>query len=146
MTRTSGTSPIAACALLVAVLAPVAALAAGESAAAVPVPGTDLGAASLRAVGGLLLVLSILLGGFWLLKRFGARAGFGMQARGLLKVEGQLPIGPKKNIVVVRFLNKHLVLGVTDSSINLLTETEIGDDDTQPDFSQTLDKAQGDPR
>lgn len=132
-----------ACSL--ALVALPATLLAAEDAAPVNVPQPELGAASLKIIGMLMLLIAILLGGFWLLRRYGPKGGFGMMGRGELKLEGQLALGPKKSVVVVRFLNKHLVLGVTDTSINLLTETETGDDASQTDFSQALDKArQGD--
>lgn len=39
-----------------------------------------------------------------------------------LQVEAQLPIGPRKGLVVVRFLNKRLLLGVTEQQITMLSE------------------------
>lgn len=48
-----------------------------------------------------------------------------------LQLEVRLPLGPKKNLIVVRFLNKRLLLGVTDQRITLIQELEL-DDDSQP--------------
>ncbi len=91
-------------------------------------------------IGGLCLVLALLLIGFWLLRRYGPKGGFG--ASKWLKYEGSLAIGPRKSVVVVRFLNKVLVLGVTEHQINLLTETEAGHDDpADKDFAKVLDKS-----
>jgi flagellar protein FliO/FliZ len=52
-----------------------------------------------------------------------------------------MSLGPKKNIVVVRFLNKRMVLGVTDASFNLLTEMDTGDDTDRKDFDKALEDA-----
>ncbi len=53
-------------------------------------------------------------------------------------IEGQIAISPNKGVYVVRFLNKRLVLGVTDQQINLLLEEEaletkpLGAENAQP--------------
>ena len=94
-----------------------------------------------KVLGVLCLILALLFAGLWLLKRFGRRAGLGVFGGSHLKIEGQLALGPKKQVFVVRFLNKHLVLGVTDTSINLLTETDAEHDDPEKEFSHSLEKA-----
>ncbi|MBU1002545.1 MAG: flagellar biosynthetic protein FliO [Proteobacteria bacterium] len=102
----------------------------------------SLGNETLKVAGVLCLMLAFIFAGFWVLKRYGHRAGLGVLTRNELKLEGHLALGPKKQIVVVRFLNKRMVLGVTETSINLLTETESKhDDDSQADFTKSLDKA-----
>lgn len=104
-----------------------------------PIPGGNVGwTAYFQALGAIFLILAVLAGGFYLLKRFGPRAmGGGVFGRGTLQLEAQLPLGPRRSVVVVRFLNKRLVLGVTDSNINLLTETETGHDDEVPEYTST---------
>lgn len=104
-------------------------------------PASDLGSAWLTMVGGLFIILALLFVVLWLLKRYGPKAGLGMFHRGDLKMEGQLGLGPKKSVVVVRFLNKVMVLGVTDSRITLLTEMEDDHDQGQTDFSTNLEQA-----
>ncbi len=42
-----------------------------------------------------------------------------------LKVEAQLPLAPKKTLYVVKYLNKRLLIGSTDSSLTLLSEDYI---------------------
>lgn len=104
--------------------------------------GEGLAGAAMTMVGALFLIIAVLLGGYWLLRRYGPRGGLGL-ARGDLKLEGQLSLGPKRHVVVVRFLNRRMVLGVTENNINLLTEVKTGDDDEQTaDFSSTFKKAQ----
>lgn len=102
-----------------------------------PLPGSTLGwSGYFQAVGSIFLILAVLGGGFFLLKRFGPRAvGGGVFGRGTLQLEAQLPLGPRRSVAVVRFLNKRLVLGVTDSNITLLTETETDDDDEVPEHT-----------
>jgi flagellar protein FliO/FliZ len=90
-----------------------------------------------EALAGVFLILAILVAGFWLVKRYGSRAGLRMFGRGDLQLEGTLSLGAKRSVVVVRFLNKRLVLGVTDANINLLTEL----DDHDQDFDQALENA-----
>lgn len=94
----------------------------------------------------LLLLLGVLYAGFWLLKRFGPRSALLGGGRGPLKMEGHLALGPRRSVVVVRFLNKRLVLGVTDHSINLLHEADDDHDrdhdrDGTQSFEKTLERA-----
>ena len=103
-------------------------------------PGAGLGGAALQMAGALLLILGVILLAFWMLKRFGPRLGLGPRANAHgLRFEGQLALGPKKSIMVVRFLNKLLVLGVTDQSINLLTEVDHAHEPQE--FESALDEA-----
>jgi len=103
-------------------------------------PSTGLGGAAIQMAIAMLLILGVILLAFWMLKRFGPRLGLGGRAAAHgLRFEGQLALGPKKSIMVVRFLNKLLVLGVTDQSINLLTEVDQSHETHE--FESTLDKA-----
>lgn len=101
--------------------------------------GAGLGLASLKMVGALCLVLALLFLGLALLKRFGLAAKLQGASGGYLKIEERIALGPRKQLVVVRFLNKLLVLGVTDSGINLITEANH---DSQTDFTKILERAQ----
>lgn len=103
-------------------------------------PSSGLGGAALQMTLALLLILGVILLAYWMLKRFGPRLGLGSRAavHGL-RFEGQLALGPKKSIMVVRFLNKLLVLGVTDQSINLLTEVDQSHE--AKEFESSLDEA-----
>ncbi|MFO7726785.1 MAG: flagellar biosynthetic protein FliO [Desulfonatronovibrio sp.] len=97
----------------------------------------SMGLAGVKMASALFILLGLIFLGFYLLKRYGHKAGFGPAANNRLKLMGMLNIGPKKSVVVVRFLNKDLVLGVTDSQINLLTETQV-DDQNKQEFSRVL--------
>ncbi|MFP5222680.1 MAG: flagellar biosynthetic protein FliO [Acidobacteriota bacterium] len=107
---------------------------------------TSLGAggAAIQMAVALLLILFVILLAYYLLKRFGPRLGLGGAAKAHgMRVESYLTLGPRKNIMVVRFLNKLLVLGVTDQSINLLTEVDAHDG--QENFQAVLENASRNP-
>jgi len=101
----------------------------------------DMTGALFQVAGVLCLLLAVMFLGFWLLRRFGKRMGLGVFGAGDLRIEGTMSLGPKKSIVVVRFLNKRMVLGVTDASINLLTQVDTGHDTDRKDFDTALDEA-----
>lgn len=68
----------------------------------------------------------LLLGGLWLVtwlfRRYGRSplSAAGSFPRGGLRMETQLPLGPRRGLVVVRFLDQRLLLGVTEHQITLL--------------------------
>ena len=114
--------------------------------AASPLAATGPGLLDLlQVVGGLILLLGVLYVGFYLLRKYGHKAGLGSAAKGRLRIEGGLSLGPKRSLVLVRFLNKQLLLGVTDHSITLITEAEADHDDRHQTFSGALDTARNDP-
>jgi flagellar protein FliO/FliZ len=89
----------------------------------------------------LLLLLGVIFAAFWLIKRFGPRMGLAVSGKHSgLTFMGQLPLGPKRSVVLVRFLNKVMVLGVTEHSINLLTEIDESHD-RETDFASALSRA-----
>lgn len=79
-----------------------------------------------KAIGMLFIILAALWYIVWHLKRKGAIPGVsqGTLPKGALRIEGSLPIGPRKGLFVVRFLNHRLLLGVTDHQITLITELD----------------------
>ena len=91
-----------------------------------------------QALGFMCLLLALLWFGVWAARRSG-KFNFlpkpGALARDALLMEAQLPLGHKRGLVVVRFLNKHLLLGVTDQQITLIKEMERDDDPADPDSS-----------
>ena len=85
--------------------------------------------------------LAVIFAAYWLLKRYGGKWGIGPAGRGgMLRLLAHLSLGPRKSIVVVRFMHKNLVLGVTEHNITLLTEETADDDDTTApnSFAATL--------
>lgn len=79
-----------------------------------------------QAIGTLFLLLALLWAAVWAVRKYG-KFNFipkpGAFPREALRLEAQLPLGPRKGLMVVRFLNKRLLLGVTDHQITLLTES-----------------------
>lgn len=91
-----------------------------------------------QAVGVLFFLMACLWLGVWVLRRSG-RFSFmprpGSLPRDALVMEAQLPVGPRKGLMVVRFLNKRLLLGVTDNRITLLSEVKADHERKEPDHS-----------
>lgn len=95
-----------------------------------------------KAIGMLFLVLALLWYIVWYLKRKGALPGVsqGSLPKGALRIEGSLPVGPRKGLLVVRFLNQRLLLGVTDHQITLITELRDNEADTIEPRQATADE------
>jgi flagellar protein FliO/FliZ len=94
----------------------------------------------LQMMAWLCVILALVFVVLHLLKRYGPKAGLRVGGGSDLKIVGQIGLGPKKSLVVVRFLNKVLVIGVTDTQINLVTEMTA---DESPTFEDLLDKTTG---
>ena len=77
-----------------------------------------------KGIGALFLILAALWGVVWFLRKRGSLPGGGGLPRDSFSVEAQLALSPKQKIVLVRFLNSRLLLGVTDQRITLLKEVE----------------------
>ncbi len=95
------------------------------------------------AIGSLCILLALLWALVWALrksKRFNFIPRPGAFPRDGLRIESQLPLGPRKGLVVVRFLEKRLLLGVTEHNITLLQEVEDSNDST--DFQSLLEHEQ----
>ena len=103
--------------------------------------GTEvgLGLVSVKMAAALLLILGLIFLAFALLKRYGLAARLQGRTTSALRIEERIALGPRKQLVVVRFLNKQLVLGVTDTAINLIAEHQ-SDHEPTPDFQTTLDQ------
>lgn len=101
--------------------------------------GAGLGLASLKMAAALLLILGFIFLALTLLKRYGLASRLQGRHSATLRVEERVVLGPRKQLVVVRFLNRLLVLGVTDSGINLIAEHQ-SDHEATPDFQTALDR------
>ena len=95
--------------------APTASVA-SSGAAAQPL---ELGASALQMVLGLLVVLGLLLGALWLLKRIGQPQG---PAAGLMRVVAGVAVGARERVVILELGNSWLVLGVAPGQVNTLAE------------------------
>lgn len=97
-----------------------------------------LGMASFKMAAALMIILALIFLALALIKRYGLAARLQGRMAGSLRVEERVILGPRKQLVVVRFLNKLLVLGVSDAGIQLITEHQT-DHEPQPDFQTALD-------
>ena len=119
-------------------------------AAGVSEPVSTLGQSSfswggyIQAVGILFVLVAVLCLVVWLARRFG-KFNFmprpGALPRDALVMEAQLPLGPRKGLMVVRFLNRRLLLGVTDQQITFLTEEQAQHGPENADFQQIMEEA-----
>lgn len=75
----------------------------------------------------LCFVLALLWAVLWLVRRKGG----GVFSRNAnvpgMRVESRLALGPKKWLMVVRYLDRRLVIGLTDRHISLITEMPVDD-------------------
>jgi flagellar protein FliO/FliZ len=79
----------------------------------------DLGGSALQMVLGLIVVLALLLGALWLLKRLSQPRG---AAAGLMRVVAGVAIGPRERVVILELGNSWLVLGVAPGQVTTLAE------------------------
>jgi len=84
-----------------------------------PTSAPDIGSSALQMVFGLLLVLGLLLGTLWLLKRISQPRGF--QA-GLMRVVAGISVGARERVVILELGNSWLVLGVAPGRVTTLAE------------------------
>lgn len=90
-------------------------------------------AGMLQMLTGLLLVLLLIFGAAWLVRRFGRLQGM---AGDQLKVIGGLSIGQRERIMIVQAGATHLVIGVSPGGIrtlHVLDPAEIPPQDAAPD-------------
>jgi flagellar protein FliO/FliZ len=79
----------------------------------------DLGSSALQMVLGLLVVLALLLGALWLLKRISMPRG---PVAGLLRVVAGVAVGSRERVVILELGNSWLVLGVAPGQVTTLAE------------------------
>lgn len=124
--------------------APLAAMAQEE--APVGAGSPDLGWALAKTAGGLALVLALLFGLLWLLRRLSpAAAGTGSSQ---FRMVGKLSLGPRKWLGLVELGGRILVIGVSEAGIRhieTIDDPELLKDLATPKqgFSKVLQKARG---
>ncbi len=82
-------------------------------------PATELGSSALSMIFGLAVVLALLLGALWLLKRLGQPHG---AAAGLMRIVAGIAVGPRERVVILELGNSWLVLGVAPGQVTTLAE------------------------
>ena len=70
--------------------------------------------------------LLVVFGLMWGLARVARRGGLGRRGSGNLSVLNRQPLSRGSSVAVVQVADRALILGVTDSQVNLLGETELG--------------------
>ncbi len=80
---------------------------------------TELGSSALQMVLGLIVVLGLLLGALWLLKRISQPRG---AVAGLMRVVAGVAVGPRERVVILELGNSWLVLGVAPGQVSTLAE------------------------
>ncbi|TCJ13469.1 flagellar biosynthetic protein FliO [Parasulfuritortus cantonensis] len=108
--------------------------------AADAVPQTSSFGAFMQALVGLLVVLGMLYGFFWLLRRFGPGQG---GAQGVVKVVGGVMLGPRERVVVVEVQDTWILVGVAAghvSTLHTLAKPEGVDTTPQPVAPPFADK------
>jgi flagellar protein FliO/FliZ len=72
-------------------------------------------------ISALAVVLGLMIGAAWCLKKIGARTGMGIPDGQLIRVVSSSYIGPKNSIVIVDVLGELLVVGISGTRMTLLT-------------------------
>ena len=72
------------------------------------------------------------------LKSFLGKLGGNIGQKKVISVVATLPLGPKKSITVVQIQNRMLVLGMSNDSVNLITEFKADEDDNDLAESMNL--------
>lgn len=81
---------------------------------------------------GLFVILGVILGGAFLLRRLGY---WQLSSNGAMKIVGGLAMGPREKIVLLQVGKRQLVLGVTPGRIQTLCEM---DENVLPEVDQDL--------
>jgi flagellar protein FliO/FliZ len=95
--------------------------------------GPDLVPSVWRMLGGLVVVLGLLLGLAWMLRR----GGLAKRTSGALSVETALPLGDRRSLVIVAVEGRRLLIGLSQQQVTLVTELQS----PPPAFAQVLHQA-----
>jgi flagellar protein FliO/FliZ len=96
----------------------------------------DLGSSALQMIFGLLVVLGLLIGSLWLLKRISQPRG---PIAGLLRVVAGVAVGSRERVVIVELGNSWLVLGVAPGQVSTLAEIPRQEVPTTPETASAKD-------
>lgn len=103
--------------ILVTVGMPMAAIAAGDPAATPSALPPDMVSSTLRMLGSLAVVLLLVAGGAWLLKRY--RPG-GRMPGGQIEVIGGLSLGSRERVVLLQVLDEQVLVGISQDGMRAL--------------------------
>jgi flagellar protein FliO/FliZ len=101
--------------------------------------GTGLLSALVKMISALVVVVVCIYGGMWLLGRISGRGKYGGGSNRNLEVIETTYVGPKKTVSLVRVGERAVLVGVTDSQVNVLTE--LDEDETAKVVSRPAEQA-----
>lgn len=81
----------------------------------------------IKMISALAVVLGLMIGAAWCLKKIGARTGMGIPDGQMIRVVSSSYIGPKNSIVIVEVLGELLVVGISGTQMTLLTSISDAD-------------------
>jgi flagellar biosynthetic protein FliO len=90
--------------------------------AAVPLPGESIGTYVIRMVLSLLVVVVLIYAAVYVFRRLSGPRAAGGGIQRSIRVLGHYYLGPRKALYLVEIVNRILVLGITGTSIQLVTE------------------------
>ncbi len=101
-------------------------LAQAQAPGTVPAPGWSDGPGVVRTLLSLLVVLGLMGGCVWLIRRGGLQVGLRRGPRPV-QVETAVALGDRRQLVIVAVEGRRLLLGVTPMQVSLVTELAAGD-------------------
>lgn len=112
-------------------------LAQAQAPGALPAPGWSDGPGVVRTLLSLIVVLVLMGGCLWLIRRGGWQGGLRKGPRAV-QVETAVGLGDRRQLVIVAVEGRRLLLGVTPMQVSLVTELASGGS-----FTQALDARVG---
>ena len=83
--------------------------------------------AGIRMVVSLLVVLAVIMGGVFLLKKVTPFRGIASDPKRPVLVLSKLPLGQRKSVCLVKIADEILIIGMTNTNISLLSKMSIDD-------------------
>ena len=83
--------------------------------------------AMVRGIGALLLIMVLIYGSVWIIRYFMGRKSFGNTTSGRIRVVSTTYVAPKKSVALIQVYDKAVLIGITENSMNMLTELNKDD-------------------
>jgi flagellar protein FliO/FliZ len=114
------------------------------SSSPVSVGGGDLGGTAIRLLLGLIVVVALILGVWYLLKRIqrGRYPALGETTTGLVSILSTTPLGPGRALHIVRVADRVVLIGATDHAVSAIAHL---DDETAAVITRALGPDDGGP-
>ena len=101
------------------------------------VAGPDLVPPVWRTLAGLVVVLGLLVGLAWLLRR----GTLLKRSSGALGIETALPLGDRRSLIIVTVEGRRLLVGLSPNQVSLVTELQAPAPAPQPTFADAIARA-----